>query len=113
MWCHLPFLLPFLGLALFFVLPFWTAFPIYLGLVLITLLFTIPVLRVARAPVTTGREGLVGARGVVVVEIASVGTVKVRGELWAAEADERIGVGEAVTVVDVQRLTLIVRRAGS
>ena len=113
MWCHLPFLLPLLGLALFFVLPLWAALPLYGGLLLVTLLFTIPVLRAARAPVTTGREGLVGARGVTVTEIASAGTVRVRGELWAAEADERIGVGEAVTVLDVRGLTLTVRRRGS
>ncbi len=60
---------------------------------------------------TTGREGLVGERGVVQRRIDPEGKVLVRGELWAARADETLERGEEVEVVDAEGLELRVRRA--
>jgi len=59
---------------------------------------------------TTGREGLVGERGVVRRRIDPRGQVLVRGELWSARADEPIEAGEPVEVVEAEGLTLRVRR---
>lgn len=64
-----------------------------------------------RTKPTTGREGLVGERGVVRRRIDPAGQVLVRGELWAARAEEPIDAGEAVEVVAAEGLTLRVRRA--
>ncbi len=57
-----------------------------------------------------GSEGLVGESGVVRTRLAPRGTVFVHGETWRAEADEEIEPDEPVEVVEVQGLTLRVRR---
>jgi membrane-bound serine protease (ClpP class) len=72
------------------------------------------VLRSRRRRVVTGREGLLGATGVVrrEVEPGKTGIVLVQGELWQAIApDGRVGVGERVVVQGVDGLLLTVRRA--
>ena len=65
--------------------------------------------RAWKAKPTTGREGLVGERGVVRRRIDPEGQV-MRGELWRARADEALETGVPVEVVDVEGLTLEVRR---
>jgi membrane-bound serine protease (ClpP class) len=72
------------------------------------------ILRSRRRRVVTGREGLIGARGVVRREFepGQNGIVLVQGELWQAIApDGRIGVGEQVVVQSLEGLLLTVRRA--
>jgi len=72
------------------------------------------VLRSRRRRVVTGREGLMGAPGVVRrdLEPGRNGIVLVQGELWQAVApDGRLGVGERVLVQGVDGLLLTVRRA--
>jgi len=59
---------------------------------------------------TTGKEGLVGERGVAMTEIAGTGRVFVHGELWTASSKERISQGEPVVVTAVGGLELEVRR---
>ena len=63
-----------------------------------------------------GAEGLVGRLGVVRNDVAPVGDVTVRGELWRAccsplEDEERLAAGEPVVVERVNGLTVSVRRA--
>jgi len=69
-------------------------------------------IRAQRRKVTTGHEGLVGETAVARSDIGSTGTVFVRGELWNAESDEAIAVGETVEVVAVDGLRVKVRRRG-
>jgi membrane-bound serine protease (ClpP class) len=69
------------------------------------------VLRAHKAPVATGREGLVGERGVARAALVPAGRVFVHGELWNAVADEPVAAGAPVEVVAVDGLTLRVRRA--
>jgi membrane-bound serine protease (ClpP class) len=47
----------------------------------------------SRVP-ATGIEGLVGEVGQVIERIAPVGKVRVHGELWTAESDEPLNVGD-------------------
>jgi membrane-bound serine protease (ClpP class) len=54
---------------------------------------------------------MVGSEGVVIRDIRSEGTVRVRGELWTARAREPIAAGEAVRVVALEALALRVERA--
>ncbi|MBW3660201.1 MAG: nodulation protein NfeD [Gemmatimonadetes bacterium] len=68
--------------------------------------------RTWRSKPTTGREGLVGERGVVRRRIDPVGKVALHGETWTARADEPIEAGAEVEVVGAEGLTLEVRRAG-
>ena len=110
MWCHLLFAMPFVGLLLFWVLPWPVALPTYLVLVGLTALILIPTFRTMRGRVTTGAEGMIGCGGVVVREIRSEGTVRVRGELWTARAREPIPAGEAVRVVALDGLCLRVEQ---
>jgi membrane-bound serine protease (ClpP class) len=72
------------------------------------------VLSSRRRKVVTGREGLLGAPGVVRRELAPSreGIVLVQGELWQAVApDGRLAVGERVVVLGIEGLLLTVRRA--
>jgi membrane-bound serine protease (ClpP class) len=83
-------------------------------LVLFFLVVVTAIIRSRRRRVVTGREGLLGARGVVRREIepGRPGIVLVQGELWQAVAAEgRIGVDETVLVQSIDGLRLTVRRA--
>ncbi len=61
-----------------------------------------------RARVTTGREGLVGAEGVVREWADGHGTILLRGELWKAESQSALVSGQEVTVTETDGLTLTV-----
>jgi membrane-bound serine protease (ClpP class) len=72
----------------------------------------VAVLRTQRRPAYSGKEGLVGARGVARTEVGAQGTVLVEGELWGAEAEDQgapIPEGKRVRVVAVDGLRLTVR----
>lgn len=65
-----------------------------------------------RYKVRGGAEGLIDARAEVVEALSPRGKVKLRGEIWNAEAADggSIDAGEAVIVGEVRGLTLVVRR---
>ncbi|UCH35479.1 MAG: nodulation protein NfeD [Armatimonadota bacterium] len=65
--------------------------------------------------ITTGVEGLVGARGKARTALSPTGSVFVAGELWraVAEGDETIEAGQEVEVVAMDGFTLRVRRRES
>ena len=60
---------------------------------------------------TTGKEAIIGERGLVTARIDRVGAVSVHGELWRARAEEPIETGTEIVVVGVDGLTLTVRPA--
>ncbi len=62
-------------------------------------------------PAVAGAEALAGAAGTVERDLDPSGTVSIRGELWSAEADERIPRGERVEIVGIEHLKLRVKRA--
>ncbi len=62
-----------------------------------------------RFRVTTGAEGLVGERADVIDPCRPRGRVRLMGEIWNAECPEEADAGDAVEVVEVDRLTLTVR----
>jgi membrane-bound serine protease (ClpP class) len=66
----------------------------------------------ARKP-TTGSEGIVGEIGVVEKALKPRGQIMVHGELWAAEADSDIEVGQKVEVVSMNRLVAKVKKVTS
>ena len=67
--------------------------------------------RVLRKPSKLGEGELLGMRGVASSALAPSGTVALRGELWSADADDRIAEGEAVEVIAIDGMRLRVRRA--
>lgn len=69
------------------------------------------VARARRRPATTGREGMTGEIGVARTRLDPSGQVLVHGELWKAQAEDRvIGPGDSVEVVGMNGLELRVRR---
>lgn len=66
-----------------------------------------------RYRVTTGAEGLIGARAEVIEACAPRGRVRVRGEIWNARCSPAAGAGEAVRVAAVEGLTLVVESESS
>lgn len=54
----------------------------------------------------TGIESIVGADGRAVTTLDPDGQVRVRGQLWSAHSDERVEVGDDVTVTAVDGLKL-------
>jgi membrane-bound serine protease (ClpP class) len=69
------------------------------------------VFRSQKYKVTLGVEGLIGEVGVVRDKLSPTGRIFVHGEIWKAQADSEIDVGENVEVMDVDGMVLKVRRA--
>ncbi len=62
--------------------------------------------------VKTGREALIGARGVAVTDLKPKGEVRVMGEFWQATAkDKTIANGQAIEVLDLEGMFLVVKPA--
>jgi membrane-bound serine protease (ClpP class) len=59
-----------------------------------------------RYRVTTGAEGLIGARADVIEACEPNGRVRLRGEIWHARCASRAKVGDQVTVTGVDGLRL-------
>ena len=68
------------------------------------------IFKTQRSKPAMGKEVLIGEVGRVVARVAPVGKVRIHGEIWTAESDETIEVGEAVLISQVEDLRLRVRR---
>jgi membrane-bound serine protease (ClpP class) len=71
-------------------------------------------LRAQRRPVITGQEGMRGQSGIARTDIDPTGQVQSGAELWSAELEEgqeKIRRGEKVSVVKMEGLKVIVRKA--
>ncbi len=58
----------------------------------------------------TGGEEMLGLTGVAVDNLDPEGQIKIRGEIWKAESDQKVKKGEKVKVVDRRGLFLIVEK---
>jgi membrane-bound serine protease (ClpP class) len=58
-----------------------------------------------------GEAGLVGETGQVIARIAPIGKIRLRGEIWNADSDETLEVGDKAVVCKVEGLRASVRRA--
>ena len=60
--------------------------------------------------VKTGKEALIGARGIVTTDINPKGVVRVMSEFWEATAkDTTIAAGQEVEVIGMEGMTLVVK----
>lgn len=92
--------------------PFWTiVVPVVGSFAAFGGAVAIAVGRVLRKPSKLGEGELLGMRGVASTALSPSGTVALRGELWSADADDRIAEGEAVEVISIDGMRLRVRRA--
>lgn len=108
---HLIFLLPILGLVVFWLLPLQAAVVVYALIVLVSVAAYVAVARAMRSPVETGSEGLVGQRGEVVEAEGGKPRVRIEGEIWHAVSGDELVPGDRVEVLAVEEgLTLRVRR---
>ncbi|MFC1865568.1 NfeD family protein [Chloroflexota bacterium] len=100
--------------VLFFVLSqFGIEMPIWfmITLVLIFSIITYVVYRALKKAPLLGFDNMIGKSGMTISTIAGKGTVKIDGELWAAEAKgSNIEEGEEVTVTGQRGLKLTVIR---
>jgi membrane-bound serine protease (ClpP class) len=87
--------------------------PPALGIAAVTLGIVVEVAEVGfwirflrRYRVTTGAEGLIGARAEVIEACEPSGRVRLRGEIWRARCSSRAEVGDRVMVTGVDGLTL-------
>ncbi len=108
--CHLPYLMPLLGLILFWLFPWQTALPLYLVLVGVSAIYAWVTVRTFRQPIRTGREAMIGAQGIVVSDGPSA-VVRFHNELWNAASTAPVLAGEVVRVVGVEGLRLRVEPA--
>ena len=59
-----------------------------------------------RKPVVTGLEQMTGEVGIAISDFSKAGQIKVRGEIWAASANQSIKKGDSVRVLSVDGLKL-------
>lgn len=83
-----------------------------LGLVLMLLTRSYLVKKLSKKKVSTNLDRVIGMEGIVTEEITKfkIGEVKVDGKKWSAIANEKIKVGEEVTVDSIDGVKLIVRK---
>jgi membrane protein implicated in regulation of membrane protease activity len=79
-------------------------------LTLINLWLAFLVMKSMNAKPETGSEGMLGATGTVKSVAPPFYWVMVRGELWKAQSDETLAVGDSVVVRNLNGLTLHVTR---
>lgn len=62
--------------------------------------------------VKTGKEALIGAKGIAATDLKPKGEVRIMGEFWQATAkDTTIAVGQVVEVVGMEGMFLVVKPA--
>jgi membrane-bound serine protease (ClpP class) len=69
------------------------------------------VVRSQRLKPALGKAGLVGETGQVIARIAPLGKIRVHGEIWNAESEEALEVGEKAVIYKVEGLRVSVHRA--
>ncbi len=107
--CHIVLFSPVLALPLFFFLPFRTALPAYLGVLLAMTFVYFKIIAAIKSKVQTGMEGMTDGEAVVVEDIDPEGKVRFRNELWAATCEgKRFSKGQRVRIFGFQGLKVIV-----
>ncbi len=107
--CHIVLFSPILALLLFLFLPFRTALPAYLAVLLAAAFVYFKIIAGMKSKVQTGMEGMADGEAVVVEDIDPEGKVRFGNELWAATAEgKRFSEGEMVKIYGFQGLKVIV-----
>jgi len=107
--CHLILFMPVFALPVFWLLPMAAALTVYAVVTGLSLWLYYFAWRAMRVRSICGREGLLGARGVVTNTAVRPIRVRVKSEDWGAESSETLRPGDRVEVVAVQGLRLRVR----
>ena len=80
------------------------------GLLILFFLIFLPISLAAQTrTVSTGRDGMIGARGIAATDLRPAGRVYVHSEYWNATGEGDIRSGTAIEVVSVEGMLLHVR----
>lgn len=113
--CHAVFLLPFVGLPMFWLLPLGYALPINIAVWLATPFLYRVIRRAMRKPLQDGFQSLIGTKAEVVSKLApdhfAQYLVSSQGELWTAYSTDTFQPGEQVKIVAVKGIGVVVERA--
>lgn len=109
--CHLILFLPFFAVPLFWILPLATALPLYFLVLGISLFLYFKIFQAMRQQVKTGREAMLGKKGMVVEDIDPDGKVQYANEIWDATAGGSCFLkGEQVKIMGIRGLVLLVEK---
>jgi membrane-bound ClpP family serine protease len=108
--CHVVWMLPILGLPLFWVLDFSVALPVYMAILALSGVVMWLTVQSLRKPASSGMEGMRGDVAEVVEALRPRGTVRYHNAFWCAEAREPVGGGETVRIIGNKRLCLLVEK---
>ncbi len=93
---------------------FYVQFGIFVGLGIVLMLLTRPILvkKFTRDDVKTNLDRVIGMEGIVTHEITKfkIGEVKVDGKRWSAISDEKIKEGEHVIIEAIDGVKLVVKK---
>jgi membrane-bound ClpP family serine protease len=107
--CHVILLSPVLALPLFYFLPFGTALPTYLTVILGSGFIYFKIIAAMKSKVETGVEAMTDEEAVVVEDINPEGKVRFGNEIWsAATRDKRFLTGKKVRICSIEGTKLIV-----
>ena len=109
--CHLILFMPAFALPLFWVFPFNIALPLYLFVIGISIFLYFKIFQAMRQEIKTGKEALLGKKGLVIEDIDPEGKIEYASEIWDATTREgRVLKGEPVKINGMQGLVLTVER---
>ena len=109
--CHLILFLPIIAVSLFWIFPFYIALPLYLLILGISLFLYFKIFQAMRQKVKTGREAMLGKKGLVVEDIDPDGKIQYANEIWNATAGgRRFLKGEQVKIIGIRGLVLLVEK---
>ncbi len=117
--CHAVFLLPFVGLPMFWLLPLGYALPINIAVWLATPFLYRVIRRAMRKPIQDGFQSLIGTEAEVASKLETGRSAKYlvrvqgEGELWSAYSTDTLEIGEQVKIVAVKGIGVVVERAES
>jgi membrane-bound ClpP family serine protease len=107
--CHLILLLPIFALPLFWIFPLDAALPSYAVITGVSFLIYIRVFQALMRVPRTGREAMLGKKGLVIEDIDPAGKIQYPGEIWnATTTGKRLTKGELIRIAAVQNLMLLV-----
>ncbi len=113
--CHTVFLLPFIGLPLFWLLPLEYALPTNTIIWLATPFLYRAIMKAMSQPPTDGFRSLVGTQTEVISKSETGHStsylVHAQGELWSANSTDILNAGESVNIVAVKGISLVIERA--
>jgi len=107
--CHIVLSSPILALPLFFFLPFRTALPAYLAVLLASGFVYFKIIGAMKSKVHTGMEGMANREAVVVEDIDPEGKIRLGNEIWSARTEgKKFLKGQMVKIYGFQGLKVIV-----